>query len=251
MKHIEQFKYQIYSCKEFAKGIIVTGKVQKGKISPLNFACLCANSSKGDPPKIITKISIIRIYISNREVKECSKGQLVSLYIEGVTKENIVPNRSYLTNINAQTKKNENKKDGYMGTKEHNKQELINNLLKTDYEQDGDSEQLLTSAEKNYVRNIRICINSTGTITPTEIYVLDKIRQALKISPERGRELFQNTLDLYKKNRDESIYKDAVAMCLLDGNYITKSERRLLVSLQSILGISDSKAYEIEDNSKW
>lgn len=244
------FKFIITSCKAYKNGILATGTVQRGTVTSLDVVYL------NTPIVVDNSIYPIEadvhcLFQSGRMVEKCHKGQQVSIYLKGVDVKNVIPNQTYLTS----QKRLERKESRDLVQGDENtiikKQDIVDKLLKLTDEAEDKLKATLNSAEKTYVKNIRVCINANGYISPTEIYVLDKIRQVLHISPERAQELFRKTLSTYKANQHENIYRDAVSICLLDCNYITKSERRLLTTLQTILGISDMRAYEIEDESKW
>lgn len=246
----QDFKFIITSCKKYKTGILTTGTIQRGTVTSLDVVYLNTSSA------VKNSIYPIEAYVhclfqSGRMVEKCHKGQQISIYLKGIDVEHVIPNQTYLTSQKLPECKES--RDFVQG--EDNtiikKQDIINKLEKSTDVAEDKFETILNSAEKTYVKNIRICINTNGYISPTEIYVLDKIRQVLNISPERAQELFRKTLSTYKANQHETIYRDAISMCLLDCNYITKSERRLLTTLQSILGISDKRASEIEDESKW
>lgn len=276
MKQQVNFKCKIASCKKYAKGIIITGKVQRGKIVSLSKAILCSNTTQCNFDSS-SAVIIHRIYVSGRIVQECVKGQQVSIYIEGVTLDQIIPNVSYLTTTPEQMEVNKESHkytsvESSTNIKIHNMKKintpkdtssireemdrLADEIAKELFEEEISYEsnyktEFLNSEEKSYVTNVKLCMSINGYIAPTELFVLDKIRMILGIPPNRAKELLLDIVDEYKINRDESIYKDAVAMCLLDGNFITKTERSLLICLQELLHISDSKASDIEEKCKW
>lgn len=245
------FKFIISSCKKYKNGILATGTIQRGTVTSLDIVYL------NTPIAVESSIYPIEAYVhclfhSGRMVEKCHKGQQISIYLKGINVEHVIPNQTYLSSQKLPLSKESIAIAQGIDNTTIKKQDIVNKLLKSTGEANEDKQEpALNSAEKTYVKNIRVCINTNGYISPTEIYVLDKIRQVLNISPERAQELFRQTLSTYKANQSENIYRDAVSMCLLDCNYITKSERRLLTTLQTILGISDMRAYEIEDESKW
>ena len=101
MKQQINFKCKIASCKKYAKGVMITGKVQGGKITSLSKAILYSNATLLN---IETSSAVIihRIYVSGKIVQECVKGQQVAIYIEGVTHDQVIPNVSYLTTASKQ-----------------------------------------------------------------------------------------------------------------------------------------------------
>lgn len=111
--------------------------------------------------------------------------------------------------------------------------------------------ELLTDCEKEYVKNLRCAVYRGGYLSPTEVYVLDKIRIALGLETKRAEELELKYISRIPNNKVEHDYYDAVAACLLDCNYISDSERDLLSNLRGYLRISEARAAEIEKLADW
>lgn len=111
--------------------------------------------------------------------------------------------------------------------------------------------QKLTSEEKEFISDIKHCLKDGGKISPTEFYILDKIRTSLSIKKSRAKELISITMNDYSLKQNEIEYRDAVSLCLLDSNFITSNERFLLDKLRISLHIDQAKAYDIERNCQW
>lgn len=110
---------------------------------------------------------------------------------------------------------------------------------------------LLTKNEKEYIKNLRSAISRYGYLSPTEVYVLDKIRIALGIGAKRAEEIELKYISRIPDDNAEHNYYEAVAACLLDCNYISDSERDLLRNLRDYLRISEARAAEIEKLADW
>lgn len=109
----------------------------------------------------------------------------------------------------------------------------------------------LNSKEKEFIEDIKVCLKDGGRISPSEFFVLDKIRKSLSISKERAKLLITFICKSYSDKQGEIEYSDAVSMCLMDSNYISDTERFLLEKLRLSLNLSQQRAYEIEQNCKW
>lgn len=177
----------------------------------------------------------------------CSKGNNVALYLSGIGYNVIKPNRSFV-------KKDTTVKEHNNQPKEQNCTENINGSIKTNDNYDTkliDISLKLKSIEKNFVQDILMCIKRDRCITPTVLYVLDKLRDSYCISEERGRELILSTIKNFEQYKNETIYRDAVAACLLDCGYLTETESILLEKLRKTLGIPENVAYMIKKGIEW
>lgn len=105
--------------------------------------------------------------------------------------------------------------------------------------------------EKEFIEDIKVCLKDGGRISPSEFFVLDKIRNALSIPSDRAKALVSRVCKDYNDKQNEIEYQDAVSLCLMDSNYISDTERYLLERLRLSLNISQQRAYEIEEDSKW
>lgn len=109
----------------------------------------------------------------------------------------------------------------------------------------------LSSEEKEFIFDIKHCLKDQGKISPTEFFILDKIRASLSIKKSRAKELISLTVKDYSLKQNEIEYRDAVSICLMDSNFISSTERFLLERLRMSLNIDQSKAYDIERNCQW
>lgn len=103
----------------------------------------------------------------------------------------------------------------------------------------------LTSDEEEYLIEYRACLEEDGVITDRERRLLDRIRKSLGISEERAREL-EASCTAPSFTEEEQEYADEIRTCLEEGGHISERERRLLNKLRISLGISESRANEIE-----
>lgn len=107
------------------------------------------------------------------------------------------------------------------------------------------SDSQLTSDEEEYLTEYRACLEDDGVITDRERRLLDRIRKSLGISEERAREL-EASCEIPSFTEEEQEYADEIRACLEEGGCISDRERRLLNKLRISLGISESRANEIE-----
>lgn len=111
--------------------------------------------------------------------------------------------------------------------------------------------QQLNSKEKEFIEDIKVCLKDGGRISPSEFFVLEKIRKSLSISHERAKVLLNIVCKSYFDKQSEIEYSDAVSICLMDSNFISDTERFLLEKLRLSLNLSQQRAYEIEQSCKW
>lgn len=101
-----------------------------------------------------------------------------------------------------------------------------------------------TESEKEYLEELKNCLEENNEISSGERRLLEKLRKHLGISEERALELEE-----YLKpslTEDEKEYLEEYRYCLASGNEISASERRLLDKLRNRLGISEDRAKNIE-----
>lgn len=99
--------------------------------------------------------------------------------------------------------------------------------------------------EKEYLAEIKMCLEDDGTISDRERRILNRLRQSLGISEERAAEL-ESSLNTSVLTESEQEYADEIRACLEDDGEISAKERRLLDKLRNSLGISPERAAEIE-----
>lgn len=98
--------------------------------------------------------------------------------------------------------------------------------------------------EKEYLEELRICLEENNEITSSARRLLEKLRKYLGISEERALELEESLKPTFTE--DEKEYLEEYRLCLATGNTISASERRLLDKLRDQLGISEERAKNIE-----
>ena len=101
-----------------------------------------------------------------------------------------------------------------------------------------------TEDEKEYLEELKTCLEESGDISASERRLLERLRKHLGISEERALELEESLKP--SLTDDEKEYLEEYKLCLEDGGEISASERRLLDKLRNRLGISEERAKEIE-----
>ena len=108
-----------------------------------------------------------------------------------------------------------------------------------------------TAIEKEFENDCRVCVSLGGGFSPTELFVLECIRDCSGMSPDVSARIIDNLVKKIPTEQNELTYFKAVSMCLLDGYYLTFSERYLLNRLRLILDISENRASDIEKICAW
>lgn len=107
------------------------------------------------------------------------------------------------------------------------------------------STSYISSEEAEYLAEYEACLKDDGVITDRERRLLDRLRTSLGISEERAREL--EAFCAHSSFTDEEQeYAEEFRACLAEGGSISGRERRLLDKLRDSLGISETRAIEIE-----
>ena len=101
-----------------------------------------------------------------------------------------------------------------------------------------------TEDEKEYLEELKTCLEESEDISASERRLLERLRKHLGISEERALELEESLKP--SLTDDEKEYLEEYKLCLEDGGEISASERRLLDKLRNRLGISEERAKEIE-----
>ena len=101
-----------------------------------------------------------------------------------------------------------------------------------------------TEDEKEYLEELKNCLEESGEISSGERRLLEKLRKHLGISEERALALEESLKP--SLTEDEKEYLEEYKLCLEEGGSISASERRLLDKLRNRLGISEERAKEIE-----
>lgn len=106
-------------------------------------------------------------------------------------------------------------------------------------------EKVMTTAEQEYVEEVKICLEEDGLVSPKERRLLNRLRDKLGISEERAQELEVSLLEPELTDAEKE-YIEEYKACLEEDNIISEKERRLLEKLRKILGISEERAKELE-----
>ena len=100
-----------------------------------------------------------------------------------------------------------------------------------------------TPDEESYAEEVRFCLED-GIIGDKERRFLNRMRDKLRISPERAIEI-ENSLQTPSFTEDEKEYLDAMQEEAVNGSIPEKS-RRILNRFRISLGISEERAAELE-----
>ncbi len=105
-----------------------------------------------------------------------------------------------------------------------------------------------TDAEREYIEELKACLEEDGVITSSERRLLDKLRKKLGISTERAIQLEESLAP--QLTEEEKEYLEDVRSCVEDGRSISQlsnAERRLLEKSRISLNISEERARELEN----
>ena len=105
----------------------------------------------------------------------------------------------------------------------------------------------VTSAEQEYIDELKACMEESVEISPRERRLLNRFREQLGISENRAVELEESIMKP-KLTKEEQEYLQEYKFCLEEGNEISPRERRLLDRLRDKLGISVERAIELENS---
>lgn len=102
----------------------------------------------------------------------------------------------------------------------------------------------MTEDEKEYLEEVKACLEEDSEISPKERRLLNRLRERLGISEKRAEEL-EASLQSIQLTDDEKEYLEEYKACLEEGE-ISPKERRLLDRLRDKLGIPEERAKELE-----
>ncbi len=108
----------------------------------------------------------------------------------------------------------------------------------------------LTDNEKEYLDEVKACLEDDGEITARERRLLDKLCHSLGISDARAAELEAIALGKSELTASEKEYLDEYKACLEEDGVISDRERRLLDRLAKSLDIAPERVREIEASQK-
>lgn len=106
----------------------------------------------------------------------------------------------------------------------------------------------MTGTEKEYLDELKACLEEDGEISSKERRLLNRLRERLGITEERAKELEDSLLEP-ELTEEEQEYLDEYKACIEEGEFSSK-EIRLLNRLRMNLGISEERAKELE-TYKW
>ena len=201
-------------CPIYSMGIGITGTLLKD-ISKGNKVIIGDNTS-------IFKSEIKDIMLDFKSVEKAKSGDKnVTLFLSGVTSTNIWPGMNiYLEDITINEFKN-----------------------KTNISLSDRNYRNLTENEEKYKEEILFCLEENNSISEEDRRYLERKRKKFNISEERAKEIEQNILPSLNDNEKE--YLETFKEMSNDG-IITERCRRLLEREREILGISRTRANEIE-----
>lgn len=97
--------------------------------------------------------------------------------------------------------------------------------------------------EKEYLEELRFCLEEDSTLSPKEERMLERLRVRLGINEDRANEL--RALLIPKYTPEEQEYLDEVKACLEDDGHISDRELRMLDRMANRLGITPERAKDI------
>lgn len=103
----------------------------------------------------------------------------------------------------------------------------------------------MTDTEKEYLDELKACLEEDGEISSKERRLLNRLRERLGITEERAEELEASLLEP-DLTEEEQEYLDEYKACIEEGELSSK-EIRLLNRLRISLGISEERAKELEN----
>ena len=107
------------------------------------------------------------------------------------------------------------------------------------------SKDINTTAENEYLEELKACLEEDGEISQKERRLLERFREKLGISAERAIEL-EDSLSAPQLTDEEKEYLEEYKACVENDIEISPKERRLLNRIRESLGISEERANEIE-----
>lgn len=102
----------------------------------------------------------------------------------------------------------------------------------------------LTDKEKEFLNEVRFCIEDDGIIDNSEQIFLNKTREKFGLTEERAKEL-QESLLKPQFTENEKEYINALSELMIDGQ-IPESAQRIVERLRNLYEIDKQRANEIE-----
>ena len=201
-------------------GPVITGKIHTGEVLRGNKIIISTfPKSKCIEAKVVG-VEMFKIIWGRGEY-----GDNVGLMLEGVTYEEIKPLLSSQAYV----------------YKDNGDKLILPEIERRMNQSQSDN----SSAESEYLEEVRACLSEDGEISSRERRLLNRLREKLGISERRAQEL-EDSLNSSQLTSDEQEYLDEYRACLEEGE-ISSKERRLLDRLRDKLGIHPSRAKELEN----
>lgn len=126
-------------------------------------------------------------------------------------------------------------------------------ISETIYVEEVVSSDKFTNEEEQFMEEVRHALEDDGVICDKESQYLERLRQRLNISEEKGKELLNEVLSSYHKgdnqfSEEEKQYIEEVRYMLEDDDQIDEKENQVLQRLRDRLGISESRAEELKNS---
>jgi len=249
MKKESRFlRFQVNSARRSKSGLTVSGIIKQGHVEVGDRVFLYHNSE-------YSECYVNSIWQNGKNVRDCHQGKasILSLIssspIDSLADEDLRNTFILGNKLESQSRKNEEFPKAPLNNERENNAKIQGYASVAT--NNGNNPSGLSVAEKEYLKNLRIAITNCGFISPTEVYVLDKIRVSLGLDSEKVEKLAEEYISRMPSDTAESQYYEAVAVCLLDRNYVSDSERMLLRNLRMYLGISEERAAKIEKLADW
>lgn len=126
-------------------------------------------------------------------------------------------------------------------------------ISETIYVEEVVSSDKFTNEEEQFMEEVRHALEDDGVICDKENQYLERLRQRLNISEEKGKELLNEVLSSYHKDsnqfsEEEKQYIEEVRYMLEDDDQIDEKENQVLQRLRDRLGISESRAEELKNS---
>lgn len=237
----KSFCLKVDAVKRTRSGLSVTGLVTRGFMKVNNRVYVC-----GEDTGVTGFLS--QIWVGGHIVNGCYQNERASLNIVFNNAE-YLPEGSAVHYVTESSQKTPSDKS--VKTEEFEKNPTKESAFGRENMYLDSGLKDVPKAEKEFLRNLQICIAKTGVLAPTEAFLMDKIRISLGLSIDKATALIDKYVSRIPQNEAERHYFEAVAACLLDSGYLSENERYLLNNLRQYLNISESRSALIEKAADW
>ena len=200
------------------RGVVVTGQVKAGCINVGD--CIILINKQNNYYKVC---QIAGIEMFRKLLDRCEFGDNVGILLKGIDNPNEIKRGTFVKYYDGECPVGSYTQDS-LGTSAGNE---------------------ATSAEQEYIDELKACIEDDGEISPKERRLLERYREKLGISAERAKEL-EESLVAPQLTDEEKEYLEEYKACIEEDGEISPKERRLLNRIRESLGISEERANEIE-----